>query len=320
MNPTLTLNHLLDRRLIDRKQYAACQEEVQAGSNVIHALHLFSPEAAVWRHFAVQGKYTFYQTYSELRVIFSDLLDFRTALQYSILPHRTKGLDIEVVTFDPSAMNGLHEAFPGRTVRHAILPPSQWRSLFELLYPPNLTGRLSEEHAKALVTYTQTGMETTMTPEQHAEVIALTKSLRYIDLRTDPPDSDVRHLITLPTMAQSMAYPHHLEGGNLITLMADPEDHAAIDRLTRQTRLRIVPAIATARVIDTLLRQEQQYQMERSEQNDTHLSLLEELGIEPSGNRSADVQRLIDTAAQESRRDQQQILAVFETLEKAEDT
>lgn len=315
MNPTLTLNHLLERRLIDQAQYRACHEEIKAGSNVIHALHLFSPEAEVWRHFATQGKYPFYPTIQDLRVIFSDLIDHKTALQYGILPHRTRGQDLQVVTFDPSAMNGIHEAFPGRVVQHALIPPSQWRALFELLYPASLIGQLSELLAQALVTFTPTGADTTMTPEQTAEVLALTRQLRYIDLRTDPPDDDVRHLVTLPTMALSMAYPHHLEGGTLVMLMSNPEDTAAIERLTRQTRLRIVPAIVTEKVIDSLLRQEQTRETELNHRNDSHQTLLEELGIAlPGPLTDPHLQEQFDSTMKETEREQQALLALFDEL------
>ncbi|ASN83258.1 hypothetical protein [Deinococcus ficus] len=252
-----TLGHLLTLNHLDHEQFHRCQEEVKKGSNVINALSLFANDTEIWRQFALESEREFHPDHRSLRVMFSDLMTYDLVLRTGLLPHRERGPELQVVTYDPGMVDGPHPAFPGRVLKHALIPPSAWRTLFDLAYPQVLIkASMTEPEAVALVTFTQTGASIRMTPEQRAEVIALTRGYRFIDVRTDPVDPEVIGLINLSTKAMSSAYPHHLEGGNLVVLMSDPEDQEAIDRLYKQTRLRIIPAIVTRAIIDELLKKE----------------------------------------------------------------
>ncbi|MDN8994312.1 hypothetical protein Q0P39_14615, partial [Staphylococcus aureus] len=76
-----------------------------------------------------------------------------------------------------------------------------WRYLYDLAYPTCVTGSLNEAQARALVTGTPLGEVVSTTPEQRAEILAITRGYHYIDLRRDPIDDAVRLLISTPVKA-----------------------------------------------------------------------------------------------------------------------
>jgi len=255
------LGLLLHQQIITERQYERCQHETQHGSNVTNALHLFCHDVIVWRSLAERSGMPYYADAKELKVMFTDLFPHTTALQHALLPHRSRGAELQVLTYDPSAQDGIHAGFPGWILKHALVAPSIWRQLYLLAYPKSVTGALSDEQAQALITYTRmperpSAGPARMTAEQRAELLAMQLGFRYIDLRTDPVDDDVRHLINISSKATNMVYPHHLEGSQLIMLMVNPTDAECIRMLSRQTQLNIVPAIVTEKVIHQLLEEE----------------------------------------------------------------
>lgn len=242
------LSHL---GLLSDTERDQAQQELGRGATLLSALAPF--ESRLWPHYASSRQMPYHPTHTSLQVLFADLIPRQLALTHQIIPHRTRGQALQVITYQPDAPDGPHPDFPGSLLRHALTPPSVWRRVFNLAYPTALAGPLSEEEARALVTLTPLGQPVSVTPEQHAEITALISGLRYIHLSRDPTDPDVQPLVSLPLKALTRAYPHHLEGSRLVVLMQNPHDQQALARLRAQTQRDIIPAITTDETIQALL-------------------------------------------------------------------
>lgn len=248
---------LTERGVITPGQARDVGRECDRGATLTTSLALMTDERAVWHHLAQAAGKPFLNSHQDLQVFFTDLLDHQGALQHQLLPHRSRGRELQVVTYNPQRQDG---AFPpalsGQLLRHAVVSPTVWRYLYDLAYPSCVTGTLDEAEAAALVSCLPLGVPHSVTPEQRAEILALTRGYRSIDLRRDPVEQGVRGLVSASMKVWTHAYPHHLEGGRLVVMMADPGDFAAIHRLRQQTQREIIPAVTTREVIDQLIHQD----------------------------------------------------------------
>ncbi len=248
---------LIERGVITAAQARAVERECDRGATLTTALALMTDERAVWRHLAQAAGRPFLNSHQDLQVFFTDLLGYREALQHQVLPHRSRGRELQVVTYNPQRQDGAFPpALPGQLLRHALVSPTVWRYLYDLAYPSPVTGPLGEAEAAALVCCLPLGVPHSATPEQRAEILALTRGYRSIDLRREPVEPGVRGLVSPSLKALTHAYPHHLEGGRLVVMMVDPGDSAAIGRLRQQTQREIIPAVSTREVIDGLIRED----------------------------------------------------------------
>ncbi len=246
------IDQLLEQGVIKHHHFEAIARELRRGATLLSALTA-GPEARIWAHLARRHGLPHYPQHTDLKVLFADLIPHHLALTHQILPHRTRGHDLQVLTYTHTRPDGPSADFPGLTLRHTLVTPTVWRRAYRLCYPEGLVGRLSETQATALVTLTPLGEAATTTPEQRAEITALTSGLQFIDLHTHPIDEAVIPLVTLAMKALTHSYPHHLEGRRLVVLMVDPHDQDALARLRAQTQREILPAITTAETIQHLL-------------------------------------------------------------------
>lgn len=257
VTPGGLLSHLADQGVVSAPEAENVRREISRGATLFTALALMTDERAVWAHLAQTAGRRFLRTHQELQVFFTDLFGFEFALRHQVLPWRSRGRELQVVTYNPEAEDGPVAELPGLQLRCAVVSPTVWRYLYDLAYPTSLTGTLSQAQAQALVTLTALGSPATTTPEQHAEILAMTHGYHYIDLRRDPLDEDVRSLVTTPLKSLTRAYPHHREGSRLVMMMVDPEDDLALHRLRQQTQLDIIPTVTTQAVIDELIARDQ---------------------------------------------------------------
>lgn len=244
---------LLHAGLISPDEHAAIIREMQRGASPISAASMFTRDRQVWHTLAQQLNVRSYNDHSDLKLIFADLFTYDLALETGFLPHITRGLTTQVITYDPRLITTTHPAFPGTPLNVALVAPSIWRRVFHLAYPPALTGPLSSEHLTALIAFTRTGDPTTLSPEQRAEHTAMLHDMRYINPRTDPADPDLRDLINANLKTLLQVYPHHLERGALVVLMVNPTDSDLIARLQQITQHTIIPAVTTPDMIRELL-------------------------------------------------------------------
>lgn len=250
------LTELMAQQIITADEWQQVIALLSDNANLYSALRLSGVDDKVWTHLAGEYGRTLYGRRGDLQVIFADLFDHRAALATGLLPHRTRGVETEVLSFEPRFTRVPHPALDPLTLRVGLVTPGLWRTLFHLTFPPVLTGRLSLAEATALVTHTLTGQHTGATPEQLAEIQALTLGYEFIDPLTHPPDDAVQHMVNLDTKAHIGCYPHHREGDVLVVLMARPDNAAALRQVSEQAQLKVRAAISTQRAIDALIRAE----------------------------------------------------------------
>ncbi|MBZ9714954.1 hypothetical protein [Deinococcus multiflagellatus] len=238
------------------QQLEAVTRECHRGSTLTTALTLLTDERQVWAALAEDAGKPFYDSHLALQVFCTDMFDFRVALEHQILPHRPQGDLMEVITYNTGRLDGPAAAIDHQHLVHSVVSPTVWRYLYDLAYPTCLTGTLDALQARALITCTPLGTPTTCTPEQDAEILAMTHGLHAIDVRRQPVDENVRDLISPAVKALCRAYPHRLEGAALVVMMVDPHDELALHRLRQQTQRPIVPNVTTQSVIDALIEED----------------------------------------------------------------
>ncbi|ABW35132.1 General secretory system II protein E domain protein (plasmid) [Deinococcus geothermalis DSM 11300] len=251
------LSELASVHVITPEQARNVHAECARGATLTSALALLTDEREVWAFLSARAGKSFFRTHHALQVFFTDLLDHHAALAHQVLPWRTRGPELQVLTYNPGRVDGPAPEFGGRSLNHTVISPTVWRYLYDLAYPTCVTGSLNEAQARALVTGTPLGEVVSTTPEQRAEILAITRGYHYIDLRRDPIDDAVRLLISTPVKALTRAYPHHLEGQRLVVMMVDPDDQAALRRLQQQAQLELIPTITTQDVIDQLVAEDE---------------------------------------------------------------
>lgn len=256
-DPEALLQELLEHGVIDQRGAAGIQRQLRAGASVVSALRLGGNDSVIWPYLAQKVGRPYYPDQQSVRVMFTDLLNFIDVLSTGFLPQRTRGNELQVLTYNPVIASGPHERFPGWLVTPALVSPTLWRTLYELGYPRSITGRLNEQQATALVSLTTLGTTTGVTPDQHAEIQALVRGYTFIDPTINPPNPAVRGTISLPSKALNRCYPHHEEAQALVVMMVDPDDTQALRNIQIQTQMRVIPAITTQQHIDKLLTDEE---------------------------------------------------------------
>lgn len=254
-------SELMDQDVITEHEWHRLITLLSDHANLYSALQLAGLDHRVWRYFAQQYNRTFYATREDLRVVYAGLFDHRTCLATGLLPHHKRGDEVVVLGYEPRFTRVPHPNLDALKLRVGLITPTLWRILFALAYPPALTGPLDMAEATALVTYSTTGQQSSATPEQRAEITAITRGYEFINPETHPPDPSVRYMINLPTKALFGCYPHHLEnshaGPHLVVLMAHPDNAAALAQLQEQSQMRVRAAISTQRAIDRLINAEE---------------------------------------------------------------
>jgi|GEM_PF-5560439 len=238
-------------RLITHRDAHVAHAALLAGTSDAYAYGRLENAHDVWQQFALERRLPYYARHEDLCVLFTDLFDSRVALQHQILPHRTSGQDICVVTYDHTRKDTYLSGVG--MVKHALVTPRTWRFLFDLAYPRALTGPLSWEEAVALATLTPLGTDAGLTSEQFAEAKALQRDLPYLDPAQQPPQVGVQHLIESGTQRHRLVIPHSVTNGTLTVLMADPDDDSTVRLIELQTQLNVRRAVTTKEAITALL-------------------------------------------------------------------
>ena len=247
------LSELLGANAITSEQQKSIETHIARGANTISALRQGGDEMRIWHYLAQKFERPFYPTQQTVRVMFTDLINFHDVLQTGWLPHRTRGIELQVLTYSPIDTNTQIDLFPGWIVVPSLITPTLWRTLYELGYPTTITGRLTHAQATALVTFTTTDTFTSATEDQQAEIKAAARGYTFIDPTINPPNPAVRNTVTLPTKALHRCYPHHEEADALVLMMLNPEDKTAIQTIQAQTQRRIIPTITTQEHLNNLL-------------------------------------------------------------------
>ena len=243
--------------LLTPQQAGNVRAECRRGATLTSALALMADESSIWDFLASRAGKPFLRTHQEMRVFSPHLLDHHAALKHQILPWKKRGRALQVLTYNPERVDGLVENLGGRMLFHTVTSPTVWRYLYDIAYPSCITGPLDEAQACALVTSTPLEEPANTTPEQRAEILAMTRGYHYIDLRRDPIDDQVRTMLTLPVKVLCRAYPHHLEGQRLVVMMVDPDDQQGLQKMKQQTQRELVPTVTTQDVIDQLIAEDE---------------------------------------------------------------
>lgn len=258
--PEAFYKQLLDENAITSDQLKAIQRDLGLGSTPTTALMNNTDNEAVWRIIARQYRRKFFPRQQEVRVFFTDLMDYETVLSTQLLPQRTSGNYLHVLTHNPTIEPAPHPhpKFAGMILDPRLITPTLWRSLYAIGYPKAIVRKdLSEAEATALVTLTELGSEVSVTPNQNAEIQAIAKGYNYIDPRIEPPNQSVQDMISLSSKTLYKCYPHHMQSSGLVVMMVNPDNKEAIRQLQFQSQCNIIPAITTQTNIELLILKEQ---------------------------------------------------------------
>lgn len=250
------LHQLVTDAALTPEDLSRVHAERQRGASLYTALALATDERVVWAHLARTHGKTHLTSHKDLRVFFTDLFDHHVALRHQILPWRTRGNELQVVTYHPAARDGANGDLNNQVLHHTLVSPTVWRYLYDLAYPTSRTGILPEAEAQALVTLTPLGEATTTTPEQRAEILAMTDGFHYIDVRRDPVHEDVRTIVTTPVKRHTRSYPHRFEGNRLVVMMVDPHDTWALQQLKQQTQRDLIITVTTEAVVEAMIQRD----------------------------------------------------------------
>jgi hypothetical protein len=94
-----------------------------------------------------------------------------------------------------------------------------------------------------------------LTEQELARAIAERNGLPFVDLESFPEDEEARTLIDGDVARRYRALPIAIEGRAVVVALADPLDALAIDEIAGLTRREVIPAIAAASMIDSLVEQ-----------------------------------------------------------------
>ena len=257
-NPHKLLGSLRSSGLLNEDEFRLCLEAIDLSESVTSALQRFANDDAIWQFLASEVGKPFAKDHrNDIRVVESSLMNFQEVIDTQSLPWHNKGRRRQLLSYRIDKENTFD---PDKKVflEYTIMPPGRWRRLYELMYPRALTGQLSDDNLKRLITFSA-DTNFSMSEEQQAELYAHKFGYEYLDVHAHPPDERLQSLLTIHVKESFQAYPHSLtkdNSGQLIVLMVDPSSAEARRFLEQTSRMSIVPAITTKKTLSKLIEAE----------------------------------------------------------------